>query len=625
MKQRKSKAARLWPLRGPALLASGLVLAVALRAQLAITEMMTYPSESLAGQVVAPGSDFWELTNFSTNTIDLTGYSWSDQNSSPNPAPFAGVTIRPGESIVFFRLDKSTNAHAFRQWWGLTDTVQVIPWGIDTGLNKGQEGVRLWDARGAAVDSVNVGPAQQGVSFTYDPETGVFGALSVKGVGGAFPAVTADDIGSPGVAAGPVRPSLIEAPSDLEVDGGQDATFAVRATGVPPPHYRWLCNGRVIEEASSATLTLSNVQPSDAGLYEVRVDNCVGWPTSAVATLTVKTDPSPPTIIRRLEDVTTFPGQAVRLTVRARGYPALNYRWLENGVESPQAHGSTLEITDPQQAQSGTRYTVEVRNAMGVAASSACLWVRPKPKLCITEVMAWPSTNTVAATADWWELTNLDTNAVSLQGWKFFDISEALVRGTPCTNTQAVTVQPGESIIFVEGMTPEGFVAWWGATNLPPRLTIIPYGGFSLRAEGDTLYLWNPTATDPYDATAQVFFEGSLRGVTLQWAPGARAATDSNEGVDGVFRAAESDDLGSPGYSHYAPPRFVDVAVEREHVILTWSAVAGRKYVLRCRANLEDACWIALGTYVSPGRFLTARDDLKPGDRQRFYRVEIVP
>ena len=56
-----------------ALIASGLAWASAGRAQLAITEVLTsaLTTTNLADQWVWKGSDFWELTNFGTHSVDL--------------------------------------------------------------------------------------------------------------------------------------------------------------------------------------------------------------------------------------------------------------------------------------------------------------------------------------------------------------------------------------------------------------------------------------------------------------------------------------------------------------------------------------------------------------------------
>ena len=48
------------------------------RAQLAITEIVSSGSTNLGATLVTQKSDWWELSNFGTNTINLDGYKWND-------------------------------------------------------------------------------------------------------------------------------------------------------------------------------------------------------------------------------------------------------------------------------------------------------------------------------------------------------------------------------------------------------------------------------------------------------------------------------------------------------------------------------------------------------------------
>jgi len=62
----------------------------------------------------------------------------------------------------------------------------------------------------------------------------------------------------------------------------------VTATGTAPLKYQWYFNGsNSISGGTNSTLTLTNVQLTDAGLYSVAVTNAVGFMTSSNATLTV--------------------------------------------------------------------------------------------------------------------------------------------------------------------------------------------------------------------------------------------------------------------------------------------------------------------------------------------------
>lgn len=84
-----------------------------------------------------------------------------------------------------------------------------------------------------------------------------------------------------------LAPKITTQPSNQTLFVGGSATFTVSATGTPPPVYQWKKNGQNIPGAINATLTLSNLQSTDAANYTVTVSNLVGNVTSAVAILVV--------------------------------------------------------------------------------------------------------------------------------------------------------------------------------------------------------------------------------------------------------------------------------------------------------------------------------------------------
>ena len=79
------------------------------------------------------------------------------------------------------------------------------------------------------------------------------------------------------------------------------------AAGTPPLSYQWSFNSNNIVNATNATLTLANVQLTNAGNYSVTVTNLYGATNSATAVLTVSPgspcDPLPSGI------VTWWPGE----------------------------------------------------------------------------------------------------------------------------------------------------------------------------------------------------------------------------------------------------------------------------------------------------------------------------
>jgi hypothetical protein len=86
----------------------------------------------------------------------------------------------------------------------------------------------------------------------------------------------------------PLAPMVRSQPANQAAIVGDTVTYTVAAGGTPPLRYQWRFNSRVIAAASSASLTLTNVQSSQAGNYDVIVSNGFGSVTSAVATLSVQ-------------------------------------------------------------------------------------------------------------------------------------------------------------------------------------------------------------------------------------------------------------------------------------------------------------------------------------------------
>ncbi len=196
-------------------------------------------------------SDFWELTNFGTNTVDLTGYKFDDSDNNlaaADPTPFAGLNIGPGESILLVQDNVNTNEVSVREWWGanLPPGLKIVFYS-GNGFSSGGDGIRLWGPNaqdaGDVVDSVDFGDAVRGSTFVYDPVTGEFGVISTNGVGGALKAAASDDVGSPGQTTGPTPLFFTQQPADVIVNPGDTAMFTIAAQGRPRGSVQWLSLG----------------------------------------------------------------------------------------------------------------------------------------------------------------------------------------------------------------------------------------------------------------------------------------------------------------------------------------------------------------------------------------------
>lgn len=120
-------------------------------------------------------------------------------------------------------------------------------------------------------------------------------------------------------------PIIIAQPVGLSVAEGANATFTVQASGSPAPTFQWKKNGKNINGATAATLTLSSVSSTDAADYTVEASNSIGWLASNRATLVVKASTATPARRRAngaVDDGSTadvvLQSRIVNLSVRSR-------------------------------------------------------------------------------------------------------------------------------------------------------------------------------------------------------------------------------------------------------------------------------------------------------------------
>src|SRR5207245_1928850 len=98
--------------------------------------------------------------------------------------------------------------------------------------------------------------------------------------------------GASGKCAIPIRPTITSQPANQTVYEGSSATFNVAAAGSPPLRYQWLFNGAPLEGQTATSLSLLNVQTTNAGNYSALVTNTAGSALSSNAVLTVLTVPT---------------------------------------------------------------------------------------------------------------------------------------------------------------------------------------------------------------------------------------------------------------------------------------------------------------------------------------------
>jgi hypothetical protein len=84
-----------------------------------------------------------------------------------------------------------------------------------------------------------------------------------------------------------VPPTITEQPQSVTNLAGTTTGFSVMATGNPDPSYQWQFDNTNIPGATAGTLTLTNVQPAQAGNYTVVITNLAGVVASSNAVLSV--------------------------------------------------------------------------------------------------------------------------------------------------------------------------------------------------------------------------------------------------------------------------------------------------------------------------------------------------
>ena len=82
-------------------------------------------------------------------------------------------------------------------------------------------------------------------------------------------------------------PSLAQQPSSQTIAAGQNASFAVQASGTPAAVYSWRKDGIALVGQNGAALNLTNVQPASAGSYDCVISDGYGVIRSAAAALSV--------------------------------------------------------------------------------------------------------------------------------------------------------------------------------------------------------------------------------------------------------------------------------------------------------------------------------------------------
>jgi hypothetical protein len=88
-------------------------------------------------------------------------------------------------------------------------------------------------------------------------------------------------------------PAFTSHPASQTVTAGASVTLTAIATGSPTPTLQWQKNGSPLPGQTGSSLTLTNVQPGDAGSYTCVASNAAATVTSNAASVGVSSEPAP--------------------------------------------------------------------------------------------------------------------------------------------------------------------------------------------------------------------------------------------------------------------------------------------------------------------------------------------
>ena len=199
-------------------LAAGLIAASVgtAQAQVRITEVSPFSSGATPANGYA--SDWFELTNFGSSAVSISGWKMDDNSALFSSAvALTGITsIAAGESVIF--VEAAVNAAFQSAWFGSAAPIglQIGNYtGSGVGLGQTGDAVNIYNGSGVLQASVSFGLSGSNLEgatafpyHTFDNASGSNGGtlstLSAVGVNGAFLSFNGTEIGSPGLIAAAV-------------------------------------------------------------------------------------------------------------------------------------------------------------------------------------------------------------------------------------------------------------------------------------------------------------------------------------------------------------------------------------------------------------------------------------
>lgn len=161
-------------------------------------------------------------------------------------------------------------------------------------------------------------------------------------------------------------PAFVMQPTNQLAYVGQIATFTALAQSSRPLNYQWYQDGVALSGQTNTSLTLTNVQLTDANQYYVTATNALGVTTSVVATLTVQTISL---VLSSPQSLIVGPGSNLVINATVGSAAPVTLQWYKNGVAVSAATNSTLALGSSGVFDAG-RYVLVADNVYSSVTSS---------------------------------------------------------------------------------------------------------------------------------------------------------------------------------------------------------------------------------------------------------------
>jgi hypothetical protein len=265
-----------------------------------------------------PGSASLQIGMTATNPWTLTAWAYEDSNGTGNfVANYGRILVLDGGTA--FQLESGTSGDAEMYTWARANAAWQLGWGAFPSVsplldqwvhwavvydganlvlyrngNQGAQGGAATNAVTAALGyvgytgAIRIGselgqPANRTWNGMLDDVAVFAGALSQAQVRTVMTGDFSAFVGGPA--------HIITQPQNQTVQQGATVSLGVVAHGLAPLSYQWYFNGTtLLPGATSATLTLTNVQAGQSGIYSVTVSNSLAVDHSQPAILIVNTN-----------------------------------------------------------------------------------------------------------------------------------------------------------------------------------------------------------------------------------------------------------------------------------------------------------------------------------------------